>query len=503
MKTTLLLLLTWTAAAAFGAGAPFYNVKDFGAAGDGKKFDTRAIQKTIDACAAKGGGKVILPAGTYLTGALFLKSHIHLELEAGATLLGSTNFNDYPLVHGRWEGIERQMHSSLLTGYNLENVSITGRGTLDGRGAIWWEANSRAGELRRQRGISGREPENPADSPMRWPRARMIYLQSCTNILIRDVTLTNSPSWNIHPVYCEHMTIDNVTILAPANSHNTDAIDPDSCRDLRISNSYFSVGDDDIVIKSGYNEDGRRVGIPCENIVINNCTFGAGHGAIVIGSEASGSVRNVTVANCVCDGTDRGIRVKTALGRGGVIEDFRVSNFVMRNILKAALSITSNYGDSQGGPLTNNIAPETIPAMRRFDWTDITIVSASRVAEFNGLRESPLQDVSIRNLRVAACQAAIHAEYAQNLLLENIDLPATAGPAFEGHDLNGLEINRLTVPRATPEKPVISLRQAGNVLLRDCRVPAGAGTLLRATDSDPSTLHCEANRLGAQVKERD
>ena len=252
------------------ATAPYYDVRTYGAIGNGATPATAAIQKAVDTCAANGGGKVVIPAGRYVSGPIFLKSRVEIELESGAVLLGSTNFADYPAIEGRWEGIERKVYASLFTGRGLEHVSITGRGVLEGQGHVWWAANRKTGELRKKLGLQGREPENPPDAPLRWPRPRMINLYNCTNVLIRDITVLNSPSWNVHPVYCENVTLDNVTITSPADSPNTDAVDPDSCRDVRISNCRFDVGDDCVVIKSGYNEDGRRVGIPCENILVNN-----------------------------------------------------------------------------------------------------------------------------------------------------------------------------------------------------------------------------------------
>lgn len=335
MKSILLFVIALTTIASLAATPPFHDVKNYGVVDDGTTLATAAIQKAVDTCAAEGGGKVVIPPGRYLIGPISLKSHVQIELEPGAVLLGSTNISDYQAIDGRWEGVERKVYASLFTGHDLESVSITGRGVIDGRGAVWWAANRQTGALRNRMGIKGREPENPPEAPLRWPRPRVINLYHCTNVLVRDVTLLNSPAWTVHPVYCRNVTLDNLTIINPSNSPNTDAIDPDSCQDVRISNCHFDVGDDCIVIKSGYNEDGRRVGIPCENILVNNCTFAHGHGGVVIGSEMSGSVRNVTVANCVFDGTQRGLRVKTSLGRGGVVENFRASNLVMRNITDA------------------------------------------------------------------------------------------------------------------------------------------------------------------------
>ena len=175
-----------------------------------------------------------------------------MEIPAGAELLGSTDFEKVPPVSGRWEGIDRTVYASMFTGLDLENISITGRGVMDGRGDAWWKAFRVVTEMRRKLGLVEREPENPPGSPLKWPRPRMINLYRCKNVLISGLTVLNSPSWNLHPVLCDNVIIDGVTIRSPDDSPNTDGIDPDSCRNMRISNCYISVGDDCITIKSGY-----------------------------------------------------------------------------------------------------------------------------------------------------------------------------------------------------------------------------------------------------------
>ena len=305
---------------------PFFDVVDFGAVGDGKTLSTSSLQKAVDACAQAGGGKVLVPAGRYLTGPVFLKSNIEVELLAGATLAFTTDFDSVPAVPGRWEGIDRTIYASLLTGMDLENVSITGRGTLDGQGDAWWKAFRTVRELRTRMGLTEREPENPPGSPLKWGRPRMINLYRCKNVLISGLTVINSPSWNIHPVLCQNVCIDGVTISAPENGPNTDGIDPDSCKDVRISNCYISVGDDCIIIKSGYRY--REHSVPSENIVVTNCVFGTGHCGVGAGSETAGGIKNITISNCVCDGTQRGLRFKTARGRGNVVENVRSSGLL-------------------------------------------------------------------------------------------------------------------------------------------------------------------------------
>jgi polygalacturonase len=486
----------------FSAPPVYYDVGSYGAVGDGQTLTTEAIQKAVDACAADGGGKVVIPAGRYVSGPIFLKSRVEIELAGGAVLLGSTNIADYPAIDGRWEGIERKVYASLLSGRGLERVSITGRGVIDGRGAVWWDAFRKTADLRKKLGIKGREPENPPDAPLRWPRPRLINLYNCTNVLIRDVTIRNSPSWNVHPVYCESVTLDNITVTAPASSPNTDAVDPDSCRHVRISNCHFDVGDDCIVIKSGYNEDGRRVGIPCEDILISNCTFAHGHGGVVIGSEMSGSVRNVAVVNCSFDGTQRGLRIKTALGRGGVIEDFRASNLVMRNISDAAFSISSAYADQQGGPATGNPAPETIPAMRRIHWSEVSISNAKRVADLSGLEASPLEDLSMVNVQAVGAKAGIRCEYAKGLRFENVALQVSAGPAVEVQKASDVVLLGLSAPQPNPDAPVVSFQQVSGAVVRDCAVPAGSGVFLKLAGTDNPGVSCEGNRLAPGIKER-
>lgn len=479
-----------------------YDVTGYGARPDGRTLATAAIQKAVDACAAQGGGKVVIPPGRYLTGPIFLRSNVEIALESGAVLAGSTNFNDYPAIDGRWEGVERKVYASLFTGRGLQHVSITGRGVLEGQGAPWWEAHRRTSELRKKLGIKGREPENPPEAPLRWPRPRMINLYNCTNVLIRDLTLLNSPAWNVHPVYCENVTLDNLTIISPVESANTDGVDPDSCRNVRISNCYFDVGDDCIVIKSGYNEDGRRVAIPCEDVLVSNCTFAHGHGGVAIGSEMSGSVRNVTVANCIFDGTDRGLRVKTALGRGGVVENFRASNLVMRNIADAAFSITAAYSDSQSGPKTDTAAEETIPKLRHFHWSGVTIDQVKKVADLSGLEVSPLEDFSLRDVQANGAERGIRCENCQGVQFSSIEVQPATGPAVEAQRVSGLEIVDLKTPQPNKNTPVVLLNQVSRALLRDCRVLAGPGVFLELAGQDNTAVTCADNHLAVGVQEQ-
>ena len=257
---------------------------------------TAGIQAAINACAAAGGGKVFVPPGKYLTGPIFLKSNLEFEVLAGATLLGSTNFADYPTIPGWWEGLERTVYASMITGIDLENVAITGQGTLDGQGAVWLDAWDKTEQLRKKLGLIGREPENPPGSPLPWPRPRVINLYRSHKVLIRGLAFHDSPSWTVHPVLCEDVYIEGLTIVNPPHSWNTDGIDPESCRNVRISGCYISTGDDCIMLKSGYKQIPEKPFLPTENIAVTNCTFNAGGCGVGIGSETAGGVRKVAIS---------------------------------------------------------------------------------------------------------------------------------------------------------------------------------------------------------------
>lgn len=479
---------------------PVFYVTDFGAIGDGQTLNTRAIQRAVDTCAARGGGVVYVPPGKYVTGPIMLKSNINFHISQGATLLGDTVIADYPGVHGRWEGIDRTVYASMFTGHDLENVSITGRGTLDGRGEVWWKAHEVTSRMRDEAGIEGRAPDNPPGAPLKWPRPRMINLYHSKNILIRDITILNSPSWTIHPVYCQNITVDNVTIIQPYESPNTDGINPDSCSDVRIVNCYVDVGDDCVTIKSGYNEYGRQAGVPCENISVTNCTFAHGRGGVVVGSEMSGDVRDITVSNCVFDGTLRGLRIKTARGRGGVVENFRASNLVMRNIMDAAFSITTSYGgrSDQIPPVTD----ET-PRIRHIHWGDVIVMDTDKTADIGGLPEMPLEDFSLTNVDVVSANSGIHIRQAQHVLLQNVTVNARYTPALMAQDITDLELDRFTTRTPGKAYPVIQFDHVDDGWVQNSTAPEGTGTFLELVGTTNRNLRMTNNRLEKAARSKE
>ena len=364
----------------------FFNPKDFGAAGNGTTLDSPAIQSAIDAASKIGGGTVFVPAGKYVIGSIFLRDNITLYIDAGAVLLGSQSIADYPIVTMRWEGVTKPTHAPLIAGDGLKNIAITGRGIIDGCGEMWWE-------LHRAKTLAA-------------PRPRLIAFSNCTNVLIDGVALTNSPAWTINPVRCENVTIDKVTINNPADSPNTDGINPDSCQNVHVSNCHIDVGDDCVTIKSGIETEVPEFRVPCENIAITNCTMVHGHGGVVIGSEMSGGVRNVVISNCVFVGTDRGIRLKSRRGRGGFVEDIRASNIVMTDVLCPFTMNLYYHINKRGDKYVSDKQPQPItagtPIFRRIHYSHITAHNSQFAAAFlYGLPEMPIEDVSFDDVSIA------------------------------------------------------------------------------------------------------
>ncbi|MFC7194851.1 glycoside hydrolase family 28 protein [Halosimplex aquaticum] len=464
---------------------------EYGAVGDGETDDTAAIQAAIDAAAEDGGGTVVVPAGEYVTRPLLLRSHVEIRIEGGAILLGSEDIDEYPAVEGRWEGAERDVYASLLTGHDLEDVAITGSGTLHGRGEVWWEAFHDDRDAYPD--AVGRDLEYPGR--LDCPRPRMINIYDSQNVLIRDIEIRNSPSWTVHPVYCENVTIDNVTIRNPEHSTNTDGINPDSCRNVRISNCDIDAGDDCITIKSGYDEDGRRVGEPCENVVVTNCTMYHGHGGVVIGSEMAGGVRNVTVSNCVFDGTDNGLRVKTERGRGSVVENIRATNLVMRDLKRSAFIATMFY-QGRGADEPRPVTEET-PRLREMHYSDITIDGTTDVTTIRGLPEMPVEDVSLSNVRVRGADRGVRAANVDGFDLRDVSVDAEETPAFDVERASEVELTNVEDPDPDPDRPVVRLDGA-DAVVRGCVADRSAGAFLEHTDSDVVLLE---NHLDAA--ERD
>jgi len=423
--------------------ASTYNIRDHGASGDGLTLDMHAIQGLMDKCAEQGGGTVYFPAGNYVTGSLFLRSNITLYLDAGAVILGSENPEDYPIIHSRWEGKHQKTYAPLIAGKNLQNVAVVGRGTIDGRGAIWWKATT--------------------EKTLAHPRPRLISFSDCNNVLIEGITAINSPSWTVNPVHCQNVTIRAITVINPADSPNTDGINPDSCRSVRISDCFVSVGDDCIALKSGTEHEQPQRCAPCRDITITNCTLERGHGGVVIGSEMSGGVKNVVISNCVFIGTDRGIRFKSRRGRGGTVEDIRVTNLIMDGVLcPFTMNLYYNIGE-HGNLSVSDKNPRSIndgtPRLRRIHFSHITAREVKHAAGYlYGLAEMPLEDISFRDISISISEeadsgypemaddipsmskAGFFIRNARHIRLERVEVTGQLGPEFDIDNSTEVEI---------------------------------------------------------------
>ncbi len=435
-----------------------YTIKGIEVLKDGE-LCTTSIQTAIDEAYKNGGGTINIPAGEYLTGALFLKDNIELNLSRGAVLKFSNKQHHYPVVTSRWEGVKREVYASCLYAENAKNISVTGFGTIDGNGMEWWDI------FRNQR------------EKLAYPRPKLISFDGCENITIKDVTLINSPSWTVNPIRCNNVTIDNVSIFNPSDSPNTDGIDPESCSNVRISNCHIDVGDDCIAIKSGTEDTAERV--PCENITISNCTMIHGHGAVVLGSEMSGDIRNVTISNCVFQDTDRGIRLKSRRGRGGVVEDIRVDNIVMDRVMcPFILNLYYFCGprgkdkyvwDKNPYPIT-----EETPMFRRIHFSHITARNVHAAAGFiYGLAEQYVSELSFNHIDISMAENAIpgkpammagiedmnnrgfYVGYAKDVLFNRVSVENHEGPAFHIEYSEDIEVTHCKSKNTKAEEELL------------------------------------------------
>jgi hypothetical protein len=478
------------------------DVRRFGAVGDGKTLCTAALQSAIDTCAHGGGGVVLLPAGQFLSGALSLRSNIELHLSAGATLLGSPSFDHYPPIPGRADGIERTVYSSLLTGQDLENVAITGQGVIDGQGPPWWQAHTTTRDTRLARGLP-READNPPDVPLRWPLPRLINLLRCQRVTISGLAIRHAPSYNIHLVYCQDVTIEQVG-MAGLEAQHCDGIIVDSCKQVRIAGCCIGSGGESIALKSGYNEDGRRVAVPCEDIVVTNCNlFYSPGAAIAIGSETAAGIKNVTIANCAISNCKHGVHIRSPRGRGGVVQGIRASNLVLDHIGESALFMThffdsvrmdNLFGEGpspKGNPeLDRSIKPrpdEGTPTFQNISLSGLTLGDVPRIATIEGLPERFITGVTITDVSAPRARAGISLQRVSRVRISGLDLGRTEGPAVAARDVERLEIHRLTAEPAA-RSPVIELQNVDGAFIHGCDVAQ------RGPDARFVQLHGQRNR---------
>lgn len=404
-----------------------FPVTKYGAAGDGNKDCTEAFKKAIDACSLAGGGRVVVPAGTYLTGPIHLKSNVNLHLEKDAVISFFTTTEDYlPVVFTRFEGTECMNYSPLIYAFEQENIAITGSGTLNGNADItnWWrwkwtqKADVSALVEQAEKQIPVEQRIYGKDHKL---RPNMIQPYRCRNILIEGVTIKNSPMWHIHPVLSQNITVRKVTVVG--HGPNNDGCNPESCRDVLIEECFFDTGDDCIAIKSGRNADGRRVNTASENIVVRKCTMKEGHGGVVLGSEISGSARNIFAEDCLMDSPnlERGLRIKTNSVRGGVVENIFMRNVMMPQVREAALLIDFYYQEGDTGKFD--------PIVRNIFMTDVRCQKSKYPWLIKGYPRSPIQNVVLEGCVFEAMEKEGVAEAVINFVVQDSKVNLAKTPA--------------------------------------------------------------------------
>lgn len=376
------------------------------------------INNAIESLFALGGGTIHIQPGKYLSRPIRLYSHVFLYLEVGASVRFVQDVNQYPIVQTRSSGIEVMGFSPQIYAYHAEHCGIIGPGTLDGQGESWWDEI----KTRRMEGVKLPSTElehylaglndgylkfgekSPAYLFLRPP---LIQFYGCNHVILRDFTARNSPFWNTHLVYCNNVKIQGVSFLNPYEAPNGDGLDLDSCSDVFVSHCLFDVGDDCLCLKSGRDEDGRRVNRPCERIIVSDCIMRKGHGGVVFGSETSGGIRDVVVSRCLFEGTDRGLRFKSRRGRGGVIENVICSDILMKRVWCGIVMNLSYYSSGGNTPehikdLTGRIpADEGTPGIRNIHLHDIHVTACSSAAAYiHGLPESLICGLNFANILV-------------------------------------------------------------------------------------------------------
>lgn len=407
-------------------------VTDFGAIGDSLTDCSEAFKEAIAACHEAGGGRVLVPEGKFSSGPIYIKSNVNLHVSKGATILFSTNPGDYlPLVFTRWEGVELMNYSPLIYAFEEKNIAVTGEGVLDGQanGTNWWpwkgkeeygwkdgtphqnENGNRAALF--QMAEDGVLVAERKFGEGHYLRPQFVQPYRCENVLIEGVTIINSPMWILNPVLCTNVTIEDVTV--ESQGPNSDGCDPESCKNTLIKGCYFNTGDDCIAIKSGRNADGRRIKVPSENIVIQNCTMANGHGGVVIGSEISGGARNIFAENCQMNSPllDRALRIKTSSMRGGVVENIYLRNIEVGQVAQQVIRVNMFYEDS--GAYT--------PTVRNIEVRNMNVENGGEMGILlEGYEQSPVTNVRFIDVKINSVEEAYKFSNVQDVEFENVEI---------------------------------------------------------------------------------
>jgi polygalacturonase len=485
-----------------GAGA-WFNVLDYRAHPDGSASSTAAIRAAIQAAKAAGGGTVYVPAGDYVTGPIELANNLVLHLDAGAIIrFPATRL---PFTRGREQGIECLTPVPLIGAVDATNISITGRGVLTTDNAAWLKLMPRTRRSATdpgsafgphwQRLLKDLEEKTPAadeDYQNAAPELRPSFIRTmnCTNVLIEGVHFAGSSMWTIHLLYTDNAVVRNVVVETYPGVH-TDGIAIDSSRNVRIADCYIDTGDDGIVLKAGKDADGRRVNRPTENVAIANCTVRHAHGAVTLGSEIAGGIRNVVADNLTCDGTQIGVRIKSRRGRGGVVENVRFNNWTMKDVGQA-INVTSYY--MMEGETRSSAQPvsERTPVFRNIAISHITIDRARVAVYIEGLPEMPISGLRISDV-IASARIGLKAFSTRALELHQVQVNTESGPAFTLQDAQEPELDGVSTRTPHPNTPVIRLDGCPGAVIRNCRAYAGTDLFLAAAPGELKSLVLEGN----------
>jgi len=486
-----------------------FNIIKYGAIPDGLSLNTKSINAAILECNKKGGGVVLVPAGLWLTGPIEIKTNVNLHLQKNALLQFTTDFDQYPLVKGNWEGLPQMRNQSPISATDQQNIAITGFGIIDGGGEAWrlvkkdkltetqWKklvaSGGIVGEDKKswypsEKFFKGSQLKNPGViEPGKTPefynsikdflRPNLLVITNCKKILLEGVSFQNSPAWCLHPLMSEHLTVKNVDVKNPWYAQNGDGIDLESCKNVLIENSSFDVGDDGICIKSGRDEAGRKRAMPTQDVIIRNCVVYQAHGGFVIGSEMSGGAKNIYVDDCTFIGTDIGLRFKTTRGRGGIVENIFINNISMQNIVGEAILFDMYYAAQDPVPLTGEKreppkvetqpVSEATPQFKNFTIKNVVCNGAAKAIFVRGLPEMSVKNIVLENMVLQANDGLDMTE-GSGIALKNIQLiTKNTNPVMNIHNSKDIVLNKIGFKSGAELLLNVTGEKTSGVVLKD------------------------------------
>lgn len=466
------------------------NIADYGAVSDGKTDNTQSFAKAISACSEQGGGKVTVSAGTWLTGPIKLTSNINLEIQKDATVLFSDDFKEYlPPVFSRFEGIEYYNYSPLIYASNAENIAITGEGTLNGQGEAWWKFVGTA--------ISKLYAMGENDIPVEQRvfatvadglRPSFIQFVDCNRIFISGISILKGPMWTIHPIYSQNIIISNVT-LNTAPGPSTDGIVIDSSKNVLVDNATLETGDDAIVIKSGRDNDGRRVNIPSENIVLQNIIVNDSHGAIALGSEMSGNIKNVLAQNFTIKNSQYAFRIKSNQQRGGTAENIWVKNLNINSLSAALVQLDAFYERRATG------YTDFPPTFRNINIDGIDCKNTVGSINVFGLVENAtaINNLTFKNITIQKARSGMHIDSSKGINFENVSLNSKYGPVLESENSEDLSASNFTCVNPTLDCFYIAGKNTKNVILQQINSTQKTKKIILEKDVDKNEVTLPTN----------